>query len=292
MPYPRAGSLPSLSLGTLVARPIKQAIAAQVVALFNDRSRGEKPVRRQPDGLFGPRAVAWRVHGDVTSMMVGGVAGLLLQMLHPAVLAGVWDHSKFRADMNGRLRRTARFIALTTYGGRPEAEAAIVRVRAIHDRVRGTLPDGTAYAANEPSLLAWVHVTEATTFLDAWIRYAEPGMPVADQDRYFAEMARVASALGADPIPRSRAEARALIEAMRPQLLFDARTSEVAQLVLKREAANRMAEPLQALTMQAGVDLLPAWARRMHGLPAPTLGQPLVRAGTLGIARTLRWAFQ
>ena len=45
--------------------------------------------------------------------------------------------------MHGRLRRTARFIALTTYGGREEAEAAIARVRAIHSQVRGTLPDGT-----------------------------------------------------------------------------------------------------------------------------------------------------
>ncbi len=51
-------------------------------------------------------------------MMVGGVAALLLQMLHPAVLAGVWDHSNFRTDMLGRLRRTARFIAMTTYGAR------------------------------------------------------------------------------------------------------------------------------------------------------------------------------
>ena len=83
-------------------------------------------------------------------MMVGGVAGLLLQMLHPAVLAGVWDHSNFRADMHGRLRRTARFIALTTYGGQAEAEAAIARVRGIHDHVRGTLPNGRAYAANDP----------------------------------------------------------------------------------------------------------------------------------------------
>ncbi|RYJ00894.1 MAG: DUF2236 domain-containing protein, partial [Acetobacteraceae bacterium] len=43
--------------------------------------------------------------------------------------------------------------------------------------------------------------------------------------------------------------------------------------------------------MQAGIDLLPGWAARMHGLPNPGLGRPLVRAGTLGIARTLRWAF-
>jgi uncharacterized protein (DUF2236 family) len=292
MPYPRAGAVPSPSLGTLVMRPIKNAIAAQVVALFNDRSRGDKPVVRRTDGLFRPGAVARRVHGDVTTMMVGGVAGLLLQMLHPAVLAGVWDHSNFRADMHGRLRRTARFIALTTYGGQAEAEAAIARVRAVHNHVRGTLPNGRLYAANDPSLLAWVHVTEATSFLDAWIRYAEPDMSVADQDRYFVEMACIALALGADPIPQTRPEAQNLIKTMRPQMLCDARTREVARLVLTQPAPNLMAEPLQALTMQAGIDLLPAWARRMHGLPTPTVSRPLVRAGTLGMARTLRWAFK
>src|SRR3712207_8742190 len=59
-----------------------------------------------------------------------------------------------------------------------------------------SLPDGTPYAADDPALLAWVHLTEATGFLDAWIRYAEPGMPAADQDRYLAEVAREGEALG------------------------------------------------------------------------------------------------
>ena len=285
MPYPD----PTPSLDTLT-RPLKQAIAGRVVALFNDQSRGERPVQRRPDGLFGPRSVAWRVHGDVASMMVGGVAGLLLQMLHPAVLAGVWDHSNFRADMHGRLRRTARFIATTTYGGRAEAEAVIARVRSIHDAVRGTLPDGTPYWANDPALLAWVHATEAASFLGAWVRYAEPRMSGADQDRYFAEMAQVAEALGAAPAPRSRAEARRLIAATRPHLRCDERTRTVAKLVLTRRTPG-MAEPLQALALQAAVDLLPDWARQMHRLPSPALGRPVVRAGTLGIARTLRWAF-
>jgi uncharacterized protein (DUF2236 family) len=292
MPYPSAGGVSLTSPATRLARPIKRAIAAQVVALFNDRSRGEKPVVRRPDGLFGPHSVAWRVHGDVTSMMVGGIAGLLLQMLHPAVLAGVWDHSNFRSDMHGRLRRTARFIALTTYGSQEEAEATIARVRGIHDRVRGTRPDGRAYAANDPALLAWVHVTEASCFLKAWMRYAEPGMSGADQDRYFGEMAQIASALGANPIPRSRSEARALIAAMRNELVCDARTREVARLVLTQPARNRMAEPLQALTLQAGVDLLPDWARGMHRLTSPSLARPLVRVGMFGMAQTLRWAFR
>jgi uncharacterized protein (DUF2236 family) len=279
------------SLPALLTRPLKQAIAAEVVALFNDRARGEQPVRRRPDGLFGPDSVAWRVHGDVTSMMVGGLAGLMLQMLHPAVLAGVWDHSNFRADMHGRLRRTARFIATTTYGGRDDAEALLARIRRIHDKVEGTLPDGTPYRANDPALLAWVHVTETTTFLDAYLRYVAPRMPLAEQDRYFAEMARIGTALGADPVPRSRAEARALIAATRPLLRADARTREVARLVMTEPPPKPAAGPLQRVVTQAGLDLLPDWARRMHRLPLPALGRPLVQAGTLGIARTLRWVF-
>jgi uncharacterized protein (DUF2236 family) len=289
MPHP--SPLPRVSPLHGITQPIKQLIVQQTAAMFNDRARGERPVTRQADGLFGPTSVAWRVHGDVASMMVGGIASLLLQMLHPAVLAGVWDHSNFRTDMHGRLKRTARFIALTTYGGRVEAEAMLARIRRIHDQVHGVLPDGRPYAANDPALLAWVHVTETSSFLDAWIRYAEPRMRITDQDRYFAEMTRIAEPLGAFPVPRSRSQARALLSEMRPQLLCDARTREVARLVLTQPAQNWMTEPLQALTMQAGIDLLPPWARQQHGLPNPALGSPLVRGGTLGIARTLRWAF-
>ncbi|MFA6114395.1 MAG: oxygenase MpaB family protein [Sphingomonas sp.] len=289
MPRP---SLPShAGIGAAITQGVRRGLVRQVRAVLNDTKKGERPVMRSDNALFDPGTVVWRVHGDVTTMMVGGVAALLLQMLHPAVLAGVWDHSNFRTDMLGRLRRTARFIAMTTYGGRDEAEAAIARVRGIHGKVDGVLPDGTPYRAADPKLLAWVHVSEATSFLDAWIRYSEPGMSAADQDRYFAEFARIPEALGADPVPRSRAEANALIAAMRPELTADARTREVAALVLKQPARTLSSGPVQAITFQAAVDLLPDWARAMHGLSAPRLTRPLVRAGTFGIARTLRWAF-
>ena len=274
-----------------LALPVRRAIAGRVVGLFNDRAKGEAPVPRSPDSLFPEGSVVRRVHGDVTSMMIGGVSGLLLQMLHPAVLAGVWDHSNFRADMHGRLRRTARFIAMTTYGHRDEARAAIARVRRIHDQVSGVLPSGEPYTANDPALLSWVHVTETTSFLAAWRRYAQLGMSAGEQDRYFAEMARIAEALGADPVPRSRSEARQVIDAMRPRLLVDERTREVAHLVLNQRAPSLGAEPAMALIMKAGVDLLPPWARQMHRLEQGALGAPLVRAGAFGVAQTLRWAF-
>ena len=270
----------------------RRALIRNVRAVFNDQSRGEKPVVRSPQSMFGPGSVIWRVHGDVVTMMVGGMSALLLQMLHPAVLGGVWDHSNFREDMLGRLRRTARFISLTTYASREEAEAAMARVRTVHAQVSGTLPDGTNYSADDPQLLAWVHVSEALSFLNARIRYAEPGMPHVDQDRYFEEMSGIALALGADPVPRSRAAAEQLVERMRPQLLCDARTREVAAIVLKQRPDNLAMAAAQRVIGQAAVDLLPDWAREMHGLRSTFVTRPFVRTSTLAMAKTLRWAFR
>lgn len=275
----------------MIADTLRAALVGQVRGVFNDRSRGEQPVTRSDDALNEPGSVAWRVHGDVTTMMVGGVSGLLLEMLHPAALAGVWDHSNFRNDMLGRLRRTARFIAQTTYAQRDEAEAAIARVKRIHARVTGQLPDGTVYHADDPRLLAWIHVAGARSFLDAWIRFGEPRMTRADQDLYFAEAAGVAIALGADPVPVSRAQADALIEEFRSELQATDRSREVANIILKSRPTSLRAAPVQAVIAQAAIDLLPPWARTMHGLSPSVLARPAVDAMTFGLAGTLRWAF-
>lgn len=270
----------------------KRLLVSKVRAALNDQTTGEHPVQRRTDGLFGPQSAAWRVHGDVTTMMVGGIAALLLQMLHPAVLGGFWDHSNFRAEMHGRLRRTARFIALTTYGSGEEALGAIKRVRHIHQQVRGELPNGTAYSATDPELLTWVHVTETLSFLDAWIRYAEPSMARSDQDRYFAEVAVVAEQLGAVNVPTSRAQTLHTINTMRSQLRSDWRTREVAALVLQRPDRRSLDLIPLGLMQRAAVDLLPNWARRLHGLPPSGMTRPLVAGGTFALAQTLRWAFR
>ncbi len=274
----------------VILEPAKVAIRRRITDLFNDASKGERPILRRADALFATDSVAWRVNGDIVTMMIGGVSGLLLQMLHPAVLAGVWDHSDFRSDMHGRLRRTAKFIAVTTYDHAEHGIAAIDRVRGIHDRIGGVLPDGTPYRVSDPALLAWVHVTEAISFLNAWIRYAEPDMPLADQDRYFAEMAVVAERLGADPVPRDRASAEALIQSMRPGLRADARTHEVAALVMRQTIGARAVDLAAGLIMQAGMDLLPAWARALHDQPQ-NLPRPLARGLAGAVTRALQWAY-
>lgn len=279
----------------MIERPshmLRRLLVRQVRGVFHDSAKGEKPVKASDLALYPPGSVIRRVHGDVTSMMIGGVSALLMQMLHPAALAGIWDHSSFRDDMLGRLRRTARFIAVTTYAERAEAEAAIARVRQVHEHVRGTLEGGAVYAANDPWLLAWVHVCEAMSFLDAWIAYGEPFMSLAEQDRYFAETALVARALGADPVPESRAQAVMLMARFRDELAVTERTREVARRVLHQPAPSIALAPAQAMMMQASVALLPGWARRMHGFSVPVIAWPLVRVGAFALAGTMRWAFR
>lgn len=273
------------------AEAVRRRLAREVHSLFH--SSGDEPrVMRSPDALIAPDSVAWRVHGDVTTMMAGGIAALLLQMLHPAALAGVWDHSDFQSDMLGRLRRTARFIAVTTYAERGQGEAMVARVKRIHDQVDGTLPDGRRYSANDPATLAFVHIAGALCFLDAYIRFVAPRMRRADQDQYFAEVAGTARALGADPVPTNRADAEALLDRFRPELSADARTDRVRELILGAAPKNLAAAPIQAMLMQAAIDLLPADARAMHRLSASRLSRPALNLATAGLSRTLRWALQ
>ena len=200
------------SLRRQIAAQVHSLTGASLNQLDLDQPRGDP-------GLFGPASMVWEVHADFTSMMVGGIAALLLQMLHPLALAGVWDHSNFRQDLLGRLRRTSLFIAGTSYGGVADAERLIDKVRSIHQQVVGQAPDGRPYAASDPALLTWVHVAEVHCFLNAYLRYCNPELPGAEQDRYYAEVALIARRLGAQDVPDSRQAVTAYLEAMRPQLL-------------------------------------------------------------------------
>lgn len=241
-------------------------------------------------GLFGPDSVCWRVHGDFTSMMVGGISALLLQALHPLALSGVWDHSNFREDLLGRLRRTGQFISATTFGSHADADRLIERVKRIHAGVSGTAPDGRPYAASDPDLLTWVHVAEVSSFLKSHLRYLNPDLPAAEQDRYYAEVALIAERLGADDVPRSRAQIEAYLERTRPQLRSDERALEILQILRTAPAPSPVLRPFGTLMLHAGIELLPEWAQEMFGLTLSESRRQLIRAGVRSTAPTVRWA--
>ncbi len=130
-------------------------------------------------------------------MLCGGISALLLQMLHPLALAGVWDHSRFREDILGRLRRTSQFISATTFATTPDAERLIAKVQGIHQRIAGVDKDGTPYQASDPALLTWVHVAECSRFMASHLRYKRTVVSPERQEDYFRESAEIARRLGA-----------------------------------------------------------------------------------------------
>ncbi|RDU94788.1 oxygenase MpaB family protein [Trinickia dinghuensis] len=243
-------------------------------------------------GLFGPDAVCWQVHADFTSMMIGGISALMLQTLHPLALAGVWDHSTFRTDMRGRLRRTATFIAGTTYGARADAHALIERVKRIHLSVTGVAPDGRPYRASDPALLTWVHVAEVSSFLAAHLRYVNPLLSTAEQDRYYTEVALIAKMLGATDVPETRAQVAEYLSSMRPELEAGPRTHEVVRILRDAAPPDRpLMKPAVRLMLNAGVDLLPDWAQEMLGLtPLARMRAGLARPGVRLVGPFIRWA--
>ncbi len=265
------------------AAALQAAIRRWVLGVFPRGQSGidyETPVG--DPGLFGPDTVTWRVHADFPGMLAGGLCALLLQALHPRALVGVWDHSDFRTDLVGRLRRTTAFVAGTTYAGTEQAHRLIHRVAAIHTHVRGTTADGTAYSADDPELLTWVHVSEAYAFLQGFRAYAGMPGPAGFDDRYYDESRRVAEALGARAVPASTASVAAYFEHVRPELRFDARSREVLA-VLRRV---RLPVPGAALSrdvfLGAGAALLPPWAEALLGITR------LQRARHHACARLLR----
>jgi len=239
-------------------------------------------------GWFGPDSVTWRIHSEFPGMLAGGLCALMLQLLHPRALAGVYDHSNFRDDLVGRLRRTTSFVAGTTYAPSAEVETLVSRVRRIHAQVVGTLPDGRAYAADEPELLTWVHVTEAYGFLEGCRRYCRD-VPVAVADRYYDEYRRVAEALGARDVPASEAQVAEYFAAQQPQLQMDARSREVLDVL----AEVRLPVPLPGVSrdvfLAAGAALLPQWAVQ---LLARSRGQQLQSVVAARVLRSVAPLFR
>jgi len=92
--------------------------------------------------LASPDSVSWRIFKNPVALLIGGIAAVILELAEPAVRAGVWEHSSFRNDPMGRLRRTGLAAMVTVYGARSVAEPMIAGVVRIHHRVRGVKTAG------------------------------------------------------------------------------------------------------------------------------------------------------
>ncbi|MGW6917141.1 oxygenase MpaB family protein [Kitasatospora sp. NPDC054939] len=239
---------------------------------------------------FGPERPIRTVHGDA-SMFAGGLRALLLQSLHPLAMAAVAGHSGFRGDPWGRLQRTSTFLAVTTFGTAADAQQAVDRVRAVHERIRGTAPDGRPYRASDPHLLGWIHAAEVDSFLRAHQIYGAEPLDGPGCDAYLADTARIGRALGVADPPRDRAALAARLHAYRPELAAGPEALDTARFLLLHPPLPLPTRPAYGLLAAAAVAMLPHWARRELRLPpVPVLEAALVRPAGRAVTGVIRWA--
>ena len=210
--------------------------------------------------------VARLVHGDLATMIIGGLGSLFLQMLHPHAMAGVAQHSRYQHDATGRLLQTANFIGHTTYGTKTAAYLDIERVLAVHEAVRGIADDGQPYYANDPHLLAWVHVCEALMFLDAYRAYGTIPLSATDLDEYVLEMSRLAHDLGAENPPTTYAQLRQQLEDFRPELRLSADGEVARDFVIRGFVSTPLQKFAHRRFAASSFLLMPEWARELLGV--------------------------
>ena len=270
-------------------RALGEALFLRVAGPDGPRQRERIHVRSGPR-WFEAGSPITRVHGDA-SMFVGGLRALLLQTLHPAAMRAVADHSGYRGDMWGRLHRTSTFLAVTTFGVADDAEQAVDAVRRIHERVVGTMPDGTPYAASDPHLLAWVHAAEASSFLRAHQVYGHRPLDQAGRDTYVAQIAKVGRRLGVLDPPTTEAELADVLRTYRPELRGTPEAREAVRHVLLKPPLPLPARAPYAVLAAAAIGLMPAWTRLPLRLPyLPVSERTTVRVlGGLATG-TIRWA--
>ncbi|MGY0490346.1 oxygenase MpaB family protein [Streptomyces sp. WG-D5] len=239
---------------------------------------------------FPPDSPVRRVHAD-SAMFVGGLSALLLQTLHPSAMAAVAAHSGYRGDPWGRLHRTSTFLATTTYGTADLAQAACDRVNAVHGRIRGVTDEGVAYRASDPHLVEWVHIAEVDSFLRAHQRFAADRLTAGECDRYVAQMARIAHALGVATPPESVSELRDRLAAYRPELRATEQALDTVRYLMFSPPLPAPALPFYAALASNAVALLPPWASAQLRLPRWDFAERwAVRPSGRFVTGAIRWA--
>ena len=209
-------------------------------------------------------------------MLLAWSRAMLLQLAHPLVAAGVYEHSGFRTSPTAAVRRlkgTVRAMLALSFGTDAQRENTLERIRAIHRRVRGELPEavgpfpaGTPYSAEDPALVLWVHATLLESVPTFYELLVGP-LGATEHDAYCAQGAPVAVALGASPdeVPRSRAAVAEYMErAYRSgRIVVGPRAHELAARVLA--PFGTLGAPATLVSRLLTLGTLPSIVRDQYG---------------------------
>lgn len=212
----------------------------------------------------GPGSQLWRYAGD-HRMAFSGLSAGLLQLLHPAIGAGVAQHSNFFDDPWDRIIRSVPQIMGVIYD--PDPEATGRRVRDYHRRINGTDERGRPYRALAPETFWWAHATFQFAAEQVADRYSAHRLSRAEREDLYLDGVEWYRryAVSMRPVPDNR---KAFGEK------WDRITLEELDMNSAAERAIDIA--LHERTMD--LKMLPSWTRVLQ----PLVIAPVLRLATIG----------
>ena len=243
-------------------------------------------------------SITWRVNAE-RIVLLGWARAILLQLAHPLVAAGVFDHSGFRGTpyaAASRLYHTVHAMLSLTFGDEVARQRTIEGIRAIHRRVNGVLQEttgpyaaGTRYSAEDPALVLWVHTTLIESVLMVYEKLVAP-LTEADRDEYCLEAFPIALALAAreEDVPKTWRDLRCYLERVYSSNAIAVGTQgrELARAVLSPSGGSLVA-PATWINRTITVGLLPSQVRERYGMTW-TPRQDRIVARLLSVLRATR----
>jgi uncharacterized protein (DUF2236 family) len=225
-------------------------------------------------GLFTESSMIRRVHRERV-MALNGPRALLMQAAHPVAFTGFFMSTGALEDPYARIRRTAEVLNTAVYGEREAAERATARVRRVHSRMRGVLPEtvgrfaaGSPWAADDPDLLLWIIATLADSGSLVYERYVAP-LTRTERDAYWEDWRLIGSLFGLEDseMPsRSRVLELYMREMLEGGLLHvSAQARRLGIQIVMRPPVPLAARPLLELANFITIGLLPEPIRRQYG---------------------------
>lgn len=246
-----------------------------------------------PGLVGGPDSMSWEINGDLASVGGAGVAAILMEVLHPSVMHGVFTQSSYRTNPYERSRNTLGYVLRTTFGNTEAATRVIEQVKRVHGFVKGTRADGVTYRALDPDLLAWVHTCIPWAIMTAYDRYHRK-LSREQKDKYLREQAVIGRMGGADWVPETVTELEDYVERMRPLMAYSDQTRQFADFLLgtSGDVATTRRQRIESwLGLHGAMTLMPIWARKMTGTCHSRITEHvLLRPNEKLKGKLVRWA--
>jgi uncharacterized protein (DUF2236 family) len=243
------------------------------------------------NGYFDDDSMFRRVYRE-RAVALSGPRALLMQAAHPLAVFGLLAHSSSLEEPYDRLARTAETMNTIAFGSRSDADRITRRVRAMHRRVRGQIPEaigsyaaGTTYKADDPGLLLWVLFTLVDSALVVYRRYVR-SLSRAEQAAFWEDYKVVGRLFGLSledmPATLDDLDAYRVRMLEGEELLVTDWARRRARQIVLAPPVPLLARPLLETVNFVTIALLPDRIREQYGfspLPPTAMRKVLVAGG-------------